>query len=86
MVLATEFIRRLQSLRPVHHGASLEELTTKKSHLEKELADLTKEEERVRSAVEALRTKIESKKDASREARARALSRQWQKGARWRPL
>ena len=69
VVLATEFMRRLQSLRPqTPHGTSVEELAAKKAKLERELADLTKEEERVRSAVEALRKKIESKKDASREA------------------
>ncbi len=69
VVLATEFMRRLQILRPeAPPGASHEELAAKKAKLERELAELTKEEERVRTAVEALRKKIESKKDASREA------------------
>ncbi|HEY5383129.1 MAG TPA: AAA family ATPase [Candidatus Paceibacterota bacterium] len=69
VVLATEFMRRLQSLRPeARPGQSADELNAKKAEFEHELSDLNKEEDRVRTAVEALRKKIESKKDASREA------------------
>ncbi len=69
VVLATEFMRRLQSLRPeAVAGTSVEDLATKKVGLEHELAELAQEDERVRAAVDALRKKIESKKDESREA------------------
>ena len=69
VVLATEFMRRLQSLRPeVRQGASIEDLTAKKAEHEHELAELAREEERVRTALDVLRKKIEHKKDASREA------------------
>jgi chromosome segregation ATPase len=69
VMFANEFVRRLQGLRPeAAVGKSVEELAAKKAALEHELAELAQEEERVRAAVEALRKKIESKKDASREA------------------
>jgi len=69
VVFATEFMRRLQSLRPeAHTRQNIDELNAKKTHLEHELAELDAEEKRVHRAVDELRNKIESKKDASREA------------------
>lgn len=59
-------------LRKITHSAgsadSLEELTQKKTHLERELKTLSTEEENVRAEVAKLRKAIESEKDASREA------------------
>jgi chromosome segregation protein len=69
VVLATEFMRRLQILRPeAHVRQSADELATKKTALERELAELAHKEAKARAEVDALRKKIESKKDASREA------------------
>lgn len=69
VVLATEFMRRLQALRPEAHARqSVEDLTAKKVQLERELEELARKEAKVREEVDALRKKIESKKDASREA------------------
>ncbi len=67
VVLATEFMRRIQK-RVAPEVVSKEELQAKKSALEAQLAELTADETRVRSAVDALRQKIDSEKDASREA------------------
>ncbi|MGC9602150.1 MAG: AAA family ATPase [Minisyncoccia bacterium] len=67
MVFATEFMRRLRGLhQDVGIGVPL--LATNKAEFERELSDLNKEEEHVRAEVDTLRKKIESKKDASREA------------------
>jgi chromosome segregation protein len=69
VVLATEFMRRLQVLRPEAHAhQSAESLAAKKTELEHELEELARKETKVRAEVDALRKKIESKKDASREA------------------
>ncbi|HUD03019.1 MAG TPA: AAA family ATPase [Candidatus Paceibacterota bacterium] len=69
VVLATEFMRRLQVLRPEAHAhQSAESLAAKKTELEHELEELARKEIKVREEVDALRKKIESKKDASREA------------------
>jgi chromosome segregation protein len=67
VVLATEFMRRLTGQRS-EEATQKEELSVKKAKLEKELRELSAEEERVAKAVEALRKKIENEKDASREA------------------
>ncbi len=67
VVLTQEFMRRMLS----QHSGELKEkenLALKKTKLEGELHELSAEEARVGKAVEALRKKIESEKDASREA------------------
>lgn len=67
VVLATEFLRRItQSNAP--KGESGAQLQEKKRGLEKHAHELAQEEERVTKALAALRKKIESEKDASREA------------------
>jgi len=67
VVLATEFMRRIQK-RDAPQVGSKEDLHAKKAQLEAQLSLLSTEEERVRASVEALRKKIDSEKDASREA------------------
>lgn len=67
VVLATEFMRRIQKRDP-NEAKNKEELQNKKAALEAELADISEQEEKVRTSVEALRQKIDSEKDASREA------------------
>lgn len=67
VVLATEFMRRIQR-RDTQEVASKEDLLKKKSALEEELTELSRTEEQVRASVDALRKKIDSEKDASREA------------------
>jgi chromosome segregation protein len=67
VVLATEFMRRIH--KPSEQSVmSIEELRDKKTALERELKELDAKEAGVRERVEALRKKIESEKDASREA------------------
>jgi chromosome segregation protein len=66
VVLAKEFLRRLmRSEDPGEHTSSLAD---KKRAVEKEMHALGEEEERITKALAALRKKIESEKDASREA------------------
>ncbi|MEK7068448.1 MAG: AAA family ATPase, partial [Patescibacteria group bacterium] len=65
LALAKAFLATIaQSAR----GGSTTELEDKKSKLERELAVLQTEEERVAAAIAALRRKIESDKDASRQS------------------
>jgi chromosome segregation protein len=73
VVLATEFMRRLtaqagSAQKTASNLPSVEELTAKKVTLEQELESVTAQEEKVRAGVAALRQKIDSEKDASREA------------------
>jgi chromosome segregation protein len=68
VVLATEFMRRIGSHTPAPDVTSKEELQARKTSLEQALAEVTSQEEAVRAKVEALRQKIDSEKDASREA------------------
>jgi chromosome segregation protein len=68
VVLATEFMRRIGNRAPAPDVISKEELQDKKTGLEQALAEVTSQEEKVRASVETLRQKIESEKDASREA------------------
>ncbi|MDE1924582.1 MAG: AAA family ATPase [Patescibacteria group bacterium] len=68
VILAKEFMRRIQS-RPEDRAENNKgALAAKKSALEKEMHELGAQEERVRKATEALRRSIESEKDASRDA------------------
>jgi chromosome segregation protein len=64
-VLAKEFLRRITASSPQHSSA---ELHDKKAKLEKELKTIAEEEEKVRREVDVLRKRIESDKDASRDA------------------
>lgn len=68
VVLATEFMRRIGNRAIAQEVTSKEELQAKKELLERQLAEVTAQEERVRASVEVLRKKIDSEKDASREA------------------
>ena len=67
VAFAQEFARRLTGQGSQTH-ADVAALAGKKTSLEKELHELEEKEEHTRSAVEALRKKIEGQKDASREA------------------
>lgn len=65
-VLAKEFLRRITSHSPAR--TSVEDLTHKKAALERELKAIAEEESRIQDEVARLRKKIESEKDASRDA------------------
>ncbi len=66
IVLAKEFLRRISS--GASAGRSIDDLHKKKKQLEGELESLRAQEEKTRSAVAALRTKLENEKDLSRDA------------------
>ena len=68
IILAKEFMRRITRLEHIQEGPSKEELQARKVELEHELLLLDEEEIKISSEVGMLRTKIESEKDASREA------------------
>lgn len=68
IILAKEFMRRITRLEHIQEGPSKEELQARKVELEHELLLLGEEEIKISSEVGMLRTKIESEKDASREA------------------
>jgi len=65
IVLAKEFLRRLTQSNS-HHGR--DELEQRRARLERELAELKKQEEHTREALAGLRARLESEKDASRDA------------------
>lgn len=65
MTLVRTFLQKIAQILPLGTSGELEE---KKKTLEVERAELQHEEERTAKAVVALRKKIESEKDASREA------------------
>jgi len=67
VVLATEFMRRMQK-QSAPQVPEAESLSAKKSALEADLEKIIKSEEAVRARVDTLRKKIDSEKDASREA------------------
>lgn len=68
IMLVTEFMRRVIHSHETKEVQDLEQLTSKKASLEKDLHTLERQEERIAHQVGELRRSIESEKDANRDA------------------
>jgi len=68
IILAKDFLRRITEGEASEPGHSKDELLARKAQLEGELAHSAQEESRIAGEIAALRTALESEKDASREA------------------
>ncbi|MDQ5955151.1 MAG: chromosome segregation protein [Patescibacteria group bacterium] len=68
IILAKDFLRRITEGEASEPGHSKDELLARKAQLEGELAHSVQEESRIAGEIAALRTALESEKDASREA------------------
>ncbi len=68
IILVKDFLRRITEGEASEPGHSKDELVARRAQLEGELATSAQEESRITGEIAALRTSLESEKDASREA------------------